>query len=273
MGVVASAAPAIAGRPERIVALAPSAAEILVALGAAGRVVGISDFAKDIPEVSGSVHLGGFRPDLERVLSLRPDLVVVSKDGTDKNSFDQLVRLKVPILVTSGNTLEGVFSDIQIVGMAIGEEKRARELILVLKRRVAKVRATLASRPAGRPIPTVLVLIWPDPPVVAGPSSFIGDALKQAGIPSAVPGEAGEWPRVSLETIASWNPGVIIHPETEENRDVFQRAMTGNAQWKVVSAFMRGNVRSIPGAWLERPGPRLVDALERLAAQLEAGRK
>ena len=70
--------------PRRIVALAPSAAEILFALGAAPRVVGVSDFARDLPAAAGKTRLGGFAPDLERVVALAPDLVVVSRDGTDR---------------------------------------------------------------------------------------------------------------------------------------------------------------------------------------------
>lgn len=250
----------------RIAALAPSAVEILVALGAAGRVAGVSDFASDIPEVAGKPRLGGFHPDVERVLALRPDLVIVSKDGTDRAVHDQLVRLKAPLLVTSGHTLDGVFGDIEAVGRAIDEEKRARDLIGDLKRRVAAVRERAASRPATQP---VLVLIWPDPPVVAGPESFIGDLLRQGRITNAVPDGAGEWPRVSLETITSWSPAVLVHPETPENREVFRKALGGYPQWKVVRAYRDGRILSIPGAWLERPGPRLVDALERLAALLE----
>lgn len=272
-GREAEPAAPVPATPRRIVALAPSAAEILVALGAADRVVGVSDFAKDIPEVASRERVGGFRPDIERVLALRPDLVVVSKDGTDRTAHDQLVRLKVPLLVTSGNTLDGVFSDIENVGRAIGEEVRAKDLVERLRTRVKAVAGRLARRePVARESP-VLVLIWPDPPVVAGPDSFIGDLLRQGGIRSAVPAKAGEWPRVSLETIASWGPDLLVHPETEENRDVFKKALKGNPQWKVVRAYSEGRIVSVPGAWLERPGPRLVDALEHLAAQLEAAKR
>ncbi|HYN40884.1 MAG TPA: ABC transporter substrate-binding protein, partial [Thermoanaerobaculia bacterium] len=77
--LLAAATPVADASPQRIVALAPSAAEIVYALGAAERVVGVSDFAADLPESRGKVKLGGFAPDLERIAALRPDLAVVSR--------------------------------------------------------------------------------------------------------------------------------------------------------------------------------------------------
>src|SRR5664280_1824558 len=91
--------------PRRVVALAPSAAEILFALGAAPRVVGVPDFADDLPEAAGKARVGGFAPDLERVVSLAPDLVVVSKDGTDRAAYEKLEALGLTVVVTSGATL------------------------------------------------------------------------------------------------------------------------------------------------------------------------
>ncbi len=244
--------------------LAPSAAEIVFSLGASVRVVGVSDFAKDLPEANGKPRLGGFRPDIERVLALRPDLVIVSRDGTDRAAYEKLRALSLPVLVTQGTTIEGVFLDIISVGTAIGEAARARELNTSLRARLAAARQKSRSIQAKRRFPRVLVVIWPDPPVVAGPASFIGDLLEKGDIPSAVPGNSGEWPRVSLETLALWDPGVIVHPETEENREVFKMTLLGNPHWKLVTALKRGNVLSIPGGALERPGPRLIEALEQL---------
>lgn len=253
--------------------LAPSAAEIVFSLGAASRVVGISSFAKDLPEAAGKLQLGGFQPDIERLLSLRPDLVIVSRDGTDRRAFEQLQSLGLSLLVTGGTSLEGVLSDVRNVGRAIGEEERAKKLAASLSARLEAARARSLKAQEEKRFPAVLVLIWPDPPVAAGPSSFIGDLLEKGAIPSAVPKGSGEWPQVTFETIASWNPGVIIHPETEENRAVFKKALSTNPHWKLVEAFRQGRIAAVPGNMLERPGPRLVDALEKLLDVLSMPRR
>ena len=247
-------------------ALAPSAAEILFALGAADRVVAVSDFAGDLPEARGKARTGGFTPDLERVVALAPDLVVASRDGTDRASFEALKRLGLRVLATAASSLEGVLEDVRTVGEAIGEEERAARLVEDARRRIAAAEARARARRASGAAPTsVLVVIWPDPPVVAGPSTFVGDLLRRALLVNVVPASAGEWPRVSYETLAAWNPDILVRPRTAENAEVFSRAFLSDARWRLTPAVREGRVVTLPGNWIERPGPRLVDALERLA--------
>ncbi|MGZ5428750.1 MAG: ABC transporter substrate-binding protein [Thermoanaerobaculia bacterium] len=247
--------------PRRVVALAPSAAEILFALGAAPRVVGVPDFADDLPEAAGKVRVGGFAPDLERVVSLAPDLVVVSKDGTDRAAYEKLEALGLTVVVTSGTTLAGVLEDVARVGHALGEDDHARAFVLSLTKRIAAAEALGRAHQRAR----ALALIWPDPPVAAGAGTFVGDVVQRAGFTNVVPESAGDWPRVSFETLAAWNPDLVIRPETPENAEAFARAF-GDARWRLVKAVSAGRVVVLPGSLLERPGPRLVEALERLAA-------
>ena len=251
----------LAAPPRRIVALAPSAAEILFALGAGPRVVGVPDFAADLPEAAGKTRVGGFAPDLERVVSLAPDLVVVSKDGTDRAAFERLEALGLPVVVTAGTTLDGVLQDVTRVGHALGEDERAASLVASLKRRIAAAEALGRLRTRSRAV----ALIWPDPPVVAGEGTFVGDVLSRAGFSNVVPKSAGDWPRVSFATLASWNPDHVVRPDTPENSGAFARAFA-DARWRLVPAVREGRIVVMPGGLLERPGPRLVEALERLAA-------
>jgi iron complex transport system substrate-binding protein len=247
--------------PRRVVALAPSAAEILFALGAAPRVVGVPDFSDDLPGAAGKTRVGGFTPDLERVVSLAPDLVVVSKDGTDRAAYEKLEALGLTVVVTSGRTLAGVLEDVTRVGHALGEDERAQALVLALAKRIAAAEALGRAHPRAR----ALVLIWPDPPVAAGAGTFVGDVVRRAGFTNVVPESAGDWPRVSFETLSAWNPDLVIRPETPENAEAFARAFS-DARWRLVKAVSAGRVIVLPGSLLERPGPRLVEALERLAA-------
>jgi iron complex transport system substrate-binding protein len=259
-GPSASAGPV----PHRIVALAPSAAEILFALGAGDRVVAVSDLAADLPGAAGKLRTGGFVPDLERVVALAPDLVIASRDGTDRAAYEKLRDLGVHVLATDARNLAGVLADIRRVGEAIGEGAAAERLVASLSARIAAAERRAAAR-KGPPLRTVAV-IWPDPPIVAGPATFIGDLLVRARLVNVVPESAGEWPRVSHETLAAWNPDLVVRPETPENSAAFARAFGEKGRWRLVPAVREGRVVAIPGDLLERPGPRLVDALERLAA-------
>lgn len=256
-------------RPIRIAALAPSAAEIVFALGASDRVVGVSDFAADLPEAVGKVRLGGFGPSRELLVGLRPDLVIVSRDGNNRSAVDFLLESGFQVLITNGADIDGVLADIQAVGDSIGEPRRAAELAAGLRVRVEAAARKAADRKGPRM--SAIALIWPDPPVVAGPKTFIGDLLQRAGLQNLAPergGSGGGWPRVSHETIAGWKPSVVIRPDTKENSAAFRKSFTEDPRWKVVPAVRDGHVVTVPGNWLERPGPRLVDALERIVDQL-----
>jgi iron complex transport system substrate-binding protein len=224
-------------------------------------VVGVSDFARDLPLAAGKPRLGGFAPDLERVVALAPDLVVVSRDGTDRAAWEKLTTMGLNVLVTSGTTLDGVLDDVVRVGAAIGEPGKAAALVASLKDRITAA----VSRGRAHRGKTAVVLVWPDPPVVAGRATFVGDVLARAGFTNVVPASAGDWPRVSLETLAAWDPDLVVRPATAENADAF-RAALGSGAFRVVPAVREGRVATLPGDLLERPGPRLVDALEALAA-------
>jgi iron complex transport system substrate-binding protein len=164
------------------------------------------------------------------------------------------------VLVTGGTTLDGVLEDVARVGDAIGEPERAASVVASLKARITAAEAKGRAH-RGK---TAVVLVWPDPPVVAGRGTFVGDVLARAGFTNVVPGGAGDWPRVSLETLAGWNPDLVVRPATPENAAAFDAALSGAL--RLVPAVKDGRVAAIPGALLERPGPRLVDALESLAA-------
>jgi iron complex transport system substrate-binding protein len=214
------------------------------------------------------VKVGGFAPDLERIMALHPDLAVVSRDGTDRRAADRLASLGVRVVVTDATSLDGVFEDIRRVGSALGATADAARLVAALEARATAAQARSAAR--RRPVrPTVLALIWPDPPVVAGRETFVGDLLLRAGLTNVVPDSAGEWPRVSYEALVAWNPRVLVRPETVENGAAFRDAFAPGSRWLLVPAVREGRVLVLPGAWLERPGPRLVDALEMLVEKLK----
>lgn len=265
--LLAAAVPAAAAPPRRVVVLAPSAAEVVYALGAAHLVVGVSDFAAELPESKGKPRLGGFAPDLERIAALRPDLAVVSRDGTDRRAAERLAALGVRVVVTGGTSLPGVLEDVRRVGAALGRASEAERVVASMARRAAAAEARAPSR-GGRPRPSALAVIWPDPPVVAGPATFVGDLLERAGLANVVPASAGEWPRVSHESLVAWNPHVLVRPETAENGAAFAAAFGPGSRWRLLPAVRAGRVFVLPGAWLERPGPRLVDALEALVEKL-----
>ena len=244
--------------PRRIVALAPSAAEILFALGAAARVVGVSDFAADLPEAAGKTQLGGFVPDLERIAALRPDLVVVSRDGTDRSAPS---GSRVSASASSSPTPTSSTGSLPTSGAS---GRRSGERPGRASRGLAGGRAAAAEaarRPSG-------------PGAASSPSSGRtrrssrgprrSSATSSEGGPrERRPGEGGRVAPRPSETLAAWNPASSSIPTPRRTEPSSTRPSTGKPPGKSSRAVRQGRVPS-SGSLLERPGPRLVDALERL---------
>jgi iron complex transport system substrate-binding protein len=255
----------LAGPPRRIVSLAPSLTEILYALGAGDAVVGVTDYATFPPEVGAKPSVGGgINPNLEVIVALRPDLVFVSTDANRWDTLAQLDQLQIPVFGVKPLRVEGVFASIEKVGEVVGRAQAAGELIAEMRRRMA----TVSDKVRGLPRPKVLYAVWIDPLIVVGRGTVIHDLIQMAGGVNAV--RAPGFPRYSLEEVFVHAPDVIIlalDGGVPEDREVLRR-LPG---WKEIRAVREGAVRVVDANLMNRPGPRIVEALELLARLLHPG--
>jgi iron complex transport system substrate-binding protein len=248
---------AIPGPPQRIVSVAPSVTEILFALGVGPRVVGISD-ADDYPPpgVRGKPRVGGVALNTERIIALRPDLVI-GVAGLQQSQLERLFRLGLPVLAVEARTLEETLSQITLLSRVTGARQAGRRLVQALRSRAAAVEA----RVRGRPRPRVFVEIWGEPLQTAGAGTYVDDLLRRAGARNLFADLRG-WPQVSPEAVVSRNPEVIVL--TYAGR----RAVVARPGWRGVTAVRRGRIYELDPDLVSRPGPRLLDGLERLARLL-----
>jgi iron complex transport system substrate-binding protein len=128
----------------------------------------------------------------------------------------------------------------------------------------ARQRKVLEARAAG-PTPECVLLIWPDPPQAAGGGTFLADVLSEAGARNLLAGRPG-WPLVSTEWLATTPIDVLVIPESRHTRGAYERAMASGPLSRGTVA--RARVVRIDESTLTRPGPRVFDALERLAREL-----
>ncbi|HWC77902.1 MAG TPA: cobalamin-binding protein [Blastocatellia bacterium] len=246
--------------PERIVSLAPSITETLYALGLVDRVVGVTTFCDYPPEVRSKENVGDtLRPNIERIVSLKPDLVIVSTASQLEQSVKRLEELGIPVYVTNARDLDGVIGSIERTGEITGASDRAKELAIALRRRIDAVRA----RVEGRVRPPVFFILGSEPLITAGGSSFINDLITRAGGRSISSGETAEYPQYSLETAVARQPEVV-----------FLQAGEGSlpARLEQTPAARAGRVYILDDALLLRPGPRIVDGLEQMAARIHPER-
>lgn len=256
-----------AGRIARVVSLAPNLTEILFALGAGDRVVGVTRY-DDYPKAVESIpKVGGFLdPSLEAIMGLRPDLVVCVPNSGNRKRMETLIRLHVPVFVLPAHSLADVYAAIFELGRLLHREERARLLVDDMRTRINAV----AVRSRLRKKPKVLMVYGHNPLVVAGPGSFADELMSLAGAENVLSGEGVRYPSLPLEMVIKLSPEVIIDASSSATG-----ASVGLAQverfWgrlKVVPAVKTGRVHLFDSALWFRPGPRLAEGLERLEALL-----
>jgi iron complex transport system substrate-binding protein len=272
---VAIAASVLAGQPRaevrRIVSTSPSTTEMLFALGVGDRVVGVSNFCRYPPQVRALPKVGTLlRPDLERVLSLRPDLVVT----TDRNPefAARLTAAQIPFIAVATTTLKDLSSAMLRIGEAAGIPAEARTTVGRMEERLERVRRLHQTVPR----PRVLLIMGRTADaltgiVAAGAGSYLNDLVGIAGGTNVVTEVSSlPYPQLSLESILKLDPDVIVDTidmgatETERER----RNVEGQDLWRryrTISAVRTGRVRAAETDALFVPGPRVVEAAEWLA--------
>lgn len=257
----------LAGPPQRIVALTPSLVEILFALGLKDKIVGATTWADYPPAAKKLPRVGAYvSPNLEKIASLAPDLVLVNREGNPPWVLDKLAQAHIPVYVTVPDHPKNLPAGIERLGRVCGAERRGRELAQKLRRQFA----LLEKRIKGAPLVKVLVVIGSRPLVSASPNSYTGRILAMAGAGNISPADAGTWPRLNLEFVVQAQPRLVIISTMERGQDLqreleYWRAMPGLAGtpgYRVV--HMQSDL-------IDRPGPRLGQGLWTLAKIIHPG--
>lgn len=256
--------------PQRIVSLAPSNTELLFAIGLGGKLVGVTDYC-NFPEAANKIErVAGFNTlSAEKVVAVKPDLVVASR-GNDQEGVETLRKLGIPVFVLDIQTLDQMLTAVERLGKLGGVEAPAARVKKDLAGRVEQVRKRVATQVER---PKVMWGYWGEPVYTAGPRTMIDDVFSTAGGTNVARQATEAWPQVGLETIVAWAPEVIIasYPpqlsDPEKLKEDLQQ-LRQRAGWKEVPAVKQGRIYYIDGDLLNRPGPRLVDALEQVAALL-----
>jgi cobalamin transport system substrate-binding protein len=228
-------------------------------------VIGRDDFsnypaeAASIPSVGG--NMGNY--DMEKIASLKPDLVLASSLNTPEQvkALEQL-GLTVYLLPNPQN-LDGLYQNLATVGSITGKISQADELIKSLKSRVAAVEEKISAIDS-RPV-VFYELDGTDPaqPWTTGSGTFLASLIGLAGGTNAGDGLTGDFAQISLESLLSTNPDLIILGDSNYGMDAKQvEARTG---WGKMKAVQNGKVFPFNDDLVSRPGPRLVDGLEQLA--------
>jgi ABC-type Fe3+-hydroxamate transport system substrate-binding protein len=246
----------------RAVSLAPSLTEMIFAVGAGDRLVGVTTYCNYPPETAAIRKVGDTQtPNIEAIIALRPEVVFVSTASQLEAFTRTLEDRKIAVYVTDPKNLDDVFRDLATFGDLFGTREQAGILVNGLVERVQAVKEEAGQRPPVR----VFVQISRDPLYTIGKDSFLTEVVTAAGGDPLTKDIATAYPTISKETASAMDPEVIILSDSADNRepnDVFKRS----------DAVKNGHVLRINADIISRPGPRLVDALEEIAEYLKNSR-
>ncbi len=253
--------------PQRIVSVSPNTTEILFALGLGERLVGVSTADDYPPEVKNIEKVGDFgAPNMELLVDLKPDLLVATqlmKPGL----AEQIEKSGIKVFLAGQNSFDGMFDSILKLGEITGAQERAKQLVDQMRQRMAVIDRKIAGIPAEKR-PRVFIEIEPGPLYTAGKGSFSDELVTRAGGVNIAASMSQPFAQVSGEFVVQQDPDVILvcHPTAEKNaaNEIAQRI-----GWSQMKAVKGGRIiADINPDLLCRPGPRLIDGVEKLHAEL-----
>lgn len=254
----------------RIVSLVPALTEMLFAIGAGPQVVGVGSFDEFPPEVAALPRIGALLdPDIERILTLRPDLVLVYASQAEQER--QFQRAGIRTFSYRHGGIPVILQSIRDLGTATGREPAAAQVVAALQAQLDRVR----QRVAGRPRPRVMLVFERQPRTLreifaSGGTGFLHELLEIAGGTNVFADVKRESVQPSTETILAAAPDVIIEVHARGMLEA-QDSGAERAVWMNLSSLpaVRSNrVHLLNGPYLVVPGPRLAAAAETLARTL-----
>jgi iron complex transport system substrate-binding protein len=266
----------IAAEPQRVVSLAPSNTEIVCALDACERLVGVPDFRDGYPpevleaiaDVPSVVTFGPV--DREAIVAAEPDLVLAAgNELTPSDDIAALADLGLAVLVLYPESLDEVYADITLVGEALGAADEAEELVADMEARVADVEAAVAG--AQRPRTFYEVSVFQGTIYTAGADSFLAALIELAG-GEPVTGDAVTT-AIQLEDLVAADPELILLGDAAYDDTITPESVGQRPGWEAMTAVVGGRVVPMPeDLVITRPGPRIVDGLEALARAIHPER-
>jgi iron complex transport system substrate-binding protein len=251
--------------PQRIISLAPSITETLFALGLDSSVAGVTDYC-DYPHIAKlKPKVGGImNPDIERILSLHPDLVLMSGSGNMKSDYDKLTSSGMTVFVSYPRTIEDIFKSISDIGILTSRTPRADAFLRDLRLR----KTDLVRQAAAGKKRSVLMLLSLNPIVAIGPGTFLDEIITLANGENIAHTATTAYPLLSREEILRRQPDVII--ATNDIVRSTDDILSMYPEWKTLAAIRNKHVGIVDASIVSRPGPRIVDGLEAIVKAIHS---
>lgn len=247
--------------PTRIVSLAPSITEMIYFLGLGDKLVGVTQFSYFPEEAREKPRVGTYTDiNVERVVTLDPDLVIATADGNTREDVEMLEEAGIPVYVVNPRRISQILEAIESVGDVCGVAPRARALVGSLRQRIEKVKEAVR----GRERPLVFLVINIKPLMSVNRSTTHHDVIELAGGRNLAEDQPITYPRFSLEEVIRRGPEVIIISSMGRGGE-YEKARRQWFRWTAIPAVQNGRVYTINSDLIDRAAPRVVKGLEEMA--------
>lgn len=255
------------GIPERLVSISPACTEILFALGLGEKVVGVTEYCNYPEEASELEKVGTFTtPNQEAIVALDPDLVLAT-GGLQEELIDSLEQLGLTVYVVNPNTFSETVETIREIGKLTGAEQEAGEVAEDMQARADAIAAAVKQKTsAGAPTPKVFYEIFFENNVwTAGSDSVISDLVRLAGGENLGDADSSDYYEFSVERLVAEDPDVYL---VGSGSMASPGDITTRSGWDSIQAIQGGRVYVVDEDLVYRTGPRLIDGLEAIYADV-----
>ncbi|MFQ5686320.1 MAG: ABC transporter substrate-binding protein [Candidatus Scalindua sp.] len=250
--------------PERIISVSPSATEILGVIDAGSMLVGVSLYSYYPPSVKDLPKVGSYvKPNIEQIISLNPDLVVMSFDGAPRSDVSKLRRLNINVAVLRSEKFSDIIKNLNWLGEVLQHQKEARETSANLESLYEQIRSMVKEIPKPRAFYSIAL----NPIVSVGSKSFINSLIHDAGGINITGDIDQAYPRLTIESVIDRDPDILVFSSGMGNELDMENQMPFWRRWENIPAVRDQRFIEVDHDIINRPGPRVVQALASIAQQ------
>lgn len=260
----------LAAPARRVVALSPHAVELAYAAGGGSKLVGAVSYS-DYPSAAKALpRVGGYHAlDLERIVALKPDLIIVWRHGNNERELERLRALGIALYDSEPHQVDGVATDLIALGTLLGTPREAETAADGYRAKIAALR----TQYAGRSPVSVFYQVWSNPLMTLNGTHVISDLIALCGGRNIFAKLAPLVPTVSTEAVVAADPEAIV--TASQGATPADAPLPSLALWRAwprMTAVARGNLFAVDGDLIDRPGPRLAEGAEQLCRDLDIAR-
>lgn len=256
----------LSGPAKRIISTAPHITELLYEAGGAGHIVGVTDYSNYPAEAQSLPLVGDNRQiDIERVMALKPDLLIVWKGGNPPRQINQLERFGIPVFYSDPQKMDDIPETLVRFGILVGQPEKGKEKAQAWQQRLK----SLARQYKGRPVLNVFYQISERPLYTLNGKHIVSEGIRICGGQTIFSDLKVIAPRVGIEDVLEKNPDVIFISRSGGS-------VNGVNFWRrfsVMEAVRQNNLYEVDPDVMDRPGPRLIDGLSALCEKIETARQ